>query len=211
MRGRRRQYLCMSLVAVLILLSIAAGLGAGATVGEEAAPSETPVPVEEPTYQIIDPGDLLDALNAPPDTLDVAAYASGDVEYNVGTSNLDLFRRCLKFVGLGEHYVYYRPGQYQYRMYYGGLSYNGVFSGADIKYVEYYTYSSSGNLPEWRTGTVSSFRFDPGNALVYSDLGAYPPLEERGSDYEILACIILSSFALFYLFNRLRASSRGRI
>ena len=96
-------------------------------------------------------------------------------------------------------------------MYYGRLSYNGVFSGTDIKYVEYYTYSSSGNLPEWRTGTVSSFRFDPGNALVYSDLGAYPPLEERGSDYEILACIILSSFALFYLFNRLRASSRGRI
>lgn len=113
--------------------------------------------------------------------------------YGVGTSNISLFAGVVSKLPYGDHYVYWRSGQYTYMLAHGrGLVYEGGrFSAPEVQFVQYYTYTGGSTQATYSQSTDSNFTLSPGNYLVYSDLGDYPELEtgRREREYVQTACI----------------------
>lgn len=136
----------------------------------------------------------------------VMVTADIETQYGLGTSNVTIFSAIASKLDYGVHYVYFRSGQYDYCLAYSpDLSLSGtVFSGEDVTVVTYSTSSSYNSQASFSTSFESNFSLSAGSYLVWSDLGDYPTLYDRGEvDYEKLACVILASFGLYYLFHRL--------
>ena len=136
----------------------------------------------------------------------VSVLAGIDSEYGVGTSNTAIFAGVVSKLDYGQHYVYWREGQYLYCLAYStSLSLAGSrFTADSVQVVQYRSYSGYQSQATFSTYTDSNFSLDAGNYLVWSDLGDYPELYERGAqDYAQLACVILASFGLYYLFSQL--------
>lgn len=108
-------------------------------------------------------------------------------------------------IGLGDEYVFFRDGQYSYTLLVGDLLYSGgVFTleGEGRQYTieavttgsysstTYYTYSTS---------YVSSFTLNTNNRLVFSSLGDFPTLYERGVIYEEITLFIFAVGFVCYL------------
>lgn len=135
-------------------------------------------------------------------TCNVAQASTYDVyEGNPSNTQLQYFRDIIPGIGLGDHYVAFRSGQYTYTMLVGDISYdNGIFSSADsctVYYLEtnnsyngYYTYS---------VFEVDSISLNPEDKIIYSDLGQFPQLEERGAKYEILTTILIATICVGYV------------
>lgn len=133
--------------------------------------------------------------------------------YSVGTTNINLFSGVVHKLPYGVHYVYWRESQYVYTIAYGrALELSGsVFKGSDITLVSYNTYTGGSSQSTWTRSMQGSFTLSVGNYLVWSDLGDYPQLvERRTGDYAQTCCVILCSFALYYLFHHLWADIRQR-
>lgn len=134
-----------------------------------------------------------------------AGAAEVSSEYGVGTSNTTIFAGVVEKLPFGTHYVYWRESQYVYALAYSEtLAFDGAsFSGEDVTIVEYDTgggYQSPATISSY---DESDFELYPEDYLVYSDLGHYPDLIERGGvQYEALACIILCSFAVWFMLDR---------
>lgn len=142
----------------------------------------------------------------------VSAY-SINPEYGVGTSNVTIFKGLAEDLPYGFHYVYWRNGRYEYCLAYGDtLTLSGTyFSGQNCTVVSYTTNTGTDRQAVWDSSTVSNFSLDASNYLVWSDLGDYPTLYARGGvDYAKTACIILCSFALYYLFHHMWGDIRQR-
>lgn len=135
-------------------------------------------------------------------------------EYSVGTSNNTIFAGVAEKLPFGTHYVYWRESQYVYAMAYGSdLVYDaGTFTGSSVDIVRYTTSSGYQTAPVYDVGTETDFQLSTANRLVYSDLGHYPDLIERGGvTYAVLACFMLGSFAVWALLDRLvRACKRSK-
>ena len=135
-------------------------------------------------------------------------------EYGVGTSNTAIFAGMVEKLPFGTHYVYWRESQYVYAFAYAEtLAYDGAsFSGEDVTIVEYNTGGGYQSPPTILDYVESDFELYPEDYLVYSDLGFYPDLIERGGvQYEALCCLILCSFAVWLLLDRLvRACKRSK-
>ncbi len=139
--------------------------------------------------------------------------ASIDASYGVGTSNIAIFGPVAAKLPYGTHYVYWREGQYTYKFAYSAsLALSGSrFTGSDVAVLTYQTYNSYNSQATFVRSSEASFSLDAGNYLVWSDLGDYPTLYERGGeDYAKTACIILASFGLYYLFHHMWADIRQR-
>lgn len=137
--------------------------------------------------------------------------AAGD--YNLGTTNVAIFEGLVAKVPFGDHYVYWRDGQYSYKFAYGDLSLEGsTFSGnGDITIVSYDTVGSSYNsYYTYDVSTDSNFRLSASDRLVYSDLGSYPGLGEKEViEYGAITAYTIFGGMLFCLFDRLRKSCFG--
>lgn len=159
-----------------------------------------------PDEQVLDP--------EPADEFGVMPYASISPSYGVGTTNINLFGGVAAKLKHWEHYVYYRESQYVYVLVYGSeLRYDGTrFYSDHVTVVRYNSNTgSSGTQATWSVAASTGFALQPGQYLVWSDLGDYPTLYERGTqDYVQTVCIILSSFALYYLFHHLWGDIRQR-
>ena len=135
-------------------------------------------------------------------------------DYGVGTSNTAIFAGVVEKLPFGTHYVYWRESQYVYALAHGEtLAFEGAsFSGEDVTVVRYDSSGGYQSPATFYSDAESSFELDPQDYLVYSDLGDYPDLIERGGvTYEALACVILCSFAVWYLLERfVRACKRSR-
>lgn len=135
-------------------------------------------------------------------------------EYGVGTSNTTIFAGVAEKLPFGTHYVYWRESQYVYALAYSEtMSFDGAsFSGDDVTVVRYDSGGGYQSPATFYSDEESHFELDPEGYLVYSDLGHYPDLIERGGvTYEALACFMLGSFAVWYLFERfVRACKRSR-
>lgn len=135
----------------------------------------------------------------------VSPLAVGD--YGVGTSYVEIFAGSAVKLPWGVNYVYWRDSQYVYRMVYGyDLSYSGgTFRGSDLEYIEYDVRGSgwNDNVPQFTSGTDSSFSLSPGTALVWSNLGPYPTLTDGGGMYAQLAAFCLVGYGVFYLLRRI--------
>lgn len=125
----------------------------------------------------------------------VSAATYDTYDGNISSTQLTYFRDILANLKLSDNYVCFRDDQNVYVMVVGDLEYtNGVFSLNDdgrlykldnsgSNYNSYYTYSYT---------TINDFTLETGNKIVYSDIGNYPQLEERGQKYEILQTILIS-------------------
>ena len=143
-----------------------------------------------------------------------AGAAEISEEYGVGTSNTTIFAGVAEKLSFGTHYVYWREDQYVYSLAYSeDLVFDGTsFSGEDVTIVRYDSSGGYQSPAVFYSDAVASFELDPLEYLVYSDLGHYPDLIERGGvTYEALACFMLGSFAVWYLLVRfVRACKRSR-
>ena len=133
----------------------------------------------------------------------VAQAATYDV-YDGSPSNtyIQYYRDILSGVPITKNYVAFRSGQNEYKMVVGDLVYNNglftsenecevyTFSQTESGYSGYYVYNIS---------TISSLVLDSENKIVYSDLGKYPQLEERGSKYEVLTTILLVAVCVAFV------------
>ena len=143
----------------------------------------------------------------------VLSAANISTSYGVGTSNISIFGPIASKLPYGVSYVYWRDSQYEYCLAYSdSLVLNGTrFSADTATVVRYNTYSGYETQATFTVSTDANFFLDARNYLVWSDLGDYPTLYERGTeDYAKTACVILASFGLYYLFERLWHSIRQR-
>lgn len=143
----------------------------------------------------------------------IEPYASITTDYGIGTSNIQIFGPVASKLPYGTNYVYWRAGQYQYCFAYADdMELSGTtFTASEAVVVTYSTVSGYNSQATFTTATDSNFSLNAGNYLVWSDLGDYPTLYERGEvDYAKTACIILCSFGLYYLFHHMWADIRQR-
>lgn len=143
----------------------------------------------------------------------VLSAANISTSYGVGTSNISIFGPIASKLPYGVSYVYWRDSQYEYCLAYSdSLVLNGTrFSADTATVVRYNTNSGYQTQATFTVSTDANFFLDARNYLVWSDLGDYPTLYERGTeDYAKTACVILASFGLYYLFERLWHSIRQR-
>lgn len=114
-------------------------------------------------------------------------------EGNPSSTYITYFRDILSGIGFNENYVAFRSGQYEYTMVVGDLSYDGTSfnldsSGTvykfttDNSYNSYYSYSVT---------DLSVFNLNPDDKIVYSDLGQFPQLLERGDKFEMLTAVLV--------------------
>lgn len=155
-----------------------------------------------------------EVYNGEQEVLDgIEPYASIAEDYGVGTSNTAIFGPVASKLPYGTNYVYWRNSQYQYCFAYSAdLQLSGTtFSAPDAVVVTYTTSTGYNSQATFTTASESNFILNAGNYLVWSDLGDYPILYERGEvDYAKTACIILCSFGLYYLFHHMWADIRQR-
>lgn len=140
------------------------------------------------------------------------ANAASVYDGNISTTYITIFRDIATNLGIGDDYVFFRSGQYEYQMYSGKLTYsNGNFSGSNLTIYTIDTNSSNYNNYYQYSVTTGSLTLSPGDALIYSNLGHYPDLIERGDSLEFasmfmlfvgMCCYLLRSIFSFCLRRR---------
>ena len=133
----------------------------------------------------------------------VAQGASYTVyEGNPSNTYIQYYRDILAGLPITKNYVVFRSSQNEYKMIVGDLVYHDglftstsmcdvyTFSQTESGYSGYYTYDIS---------TIDNLVLNSGNKIVYSDLGIYPQLEERGAKYEILTAILIVAIVVGYV------------
>lgn len=92
-----------------------------------------------------------------------------------------------------DNYVYWRSGQYEYSLVVGDLDYNnGKFSSDQTcKHYKFTTSSGYNSTFTYSTTNINDFSLSVGNALVYSDLGNYPCLTDRGDFYAFTSLLLM--------------------
>lgn len=132
-----------------------------------------------------------------------AAQAASYTAYDGNPSNtyITYYRDILAGVPVTDNYVVFRSNQYEYIMVTGDIVYNNGLFTSETECTTY-TIGTSGNYNasySFNIGTISSLVLDAGDEIVYSDLGTYPQLEERGAKYEILTTILIVAICVGYV------------
>lgn len=134
--------------------------------------------------------------------------------YNLGTTYQSIFAGVAYKVPFGQHYVYWRDGQYSYKFAYGDISLEGTdfIGNGDITICSYDASSTGYNsVYTWSTGVDSNFSLSASDSLVYSDLGSYPDIfNRRGLFNETALTYGFACFLLWKLFSNLRKGAFGR-
>lgn len=133
----------------------------------------------------------------------------------IGSTYTTYFQDVLDGYFLPQDYVYFRSGQYEYSLVVGDLEYDSLTFTAEE--YDYYTIHTSNNYGTSYLSLIHSsgndLNLDVSNHLVYSNLGAYPSLYDRG-DYYGFALVLMAFVAgccallrpLFGFTYRLRSS-----
>lgn len=116
------------------------------------------------------------------------------------------FRDIVSGIGFSDNYVAFRSGHYEYTLIVGDLSYeNGVISSNGV--CTEYTYRATGtnynNQYKYYVSEINSFSLNTDNNIIYSDVGQYPQLVERGAKYEILSAVLLVIMLVSIVVNRI--------
>lgn len=114
-------------------------------------------------------------------------------EGNISSTYVTYFRDIVSGIGFNENYVAFRSGQYSYTMVVGDLEYiDGIISLSGVG-SEYVITTSSGYSSDfsYNVNYIDVFSVDTGDSILYSDVGDYPQLVDRGAKYEILTSILL--------------------
>lgn len=121
-------------------------------------------------------------------------YQESTIDYTY----LTYFKDIVSGIGFNDNYVAFRSGENSYTMIVGKLNYdNGVFTSA----VSCKSYILSNN--QYEVSEVTDFSINVNKSIVYSDIGDYPQLVERGAKYEIFTAILLCVIVLCIVINRI--------
>lgn len=133
------------------------------------------------------------------DDIEISPYAlNRGVSGTISATYLDYFEGVLDKIGLDDHYVVFRSGDYRYTLVYGdSLKLNGsTFSGTGLNVVNIYR---DDNRSDWYTEfTTDSVNLNASRLFVYSDLGNYPVLKEGVSSNETFAVLFFLAFFVVY-------------
>lgn len=120
--------------------------------------------------------------------------------YDEGTLNstyINYFRDYMGHLGIDDHYVHARTGQYTYTLFYGDISLTGnTFNMGNVTRVDITTSSGYNSNYTISINELSSYKLNVGNNIVYSDLGNYPMFEGRS---EVLQYVQTFSIAIMCL------------
>lgn len=161
---------------------------------EDYLEADTIVTASDATASNADYGIMLLSAHAPYDgsmSTSVVSYMS-DVVQKLGN----------------VHYVLFRSGQYQYRLYYTrDLVYSGYgnFSADKADYILYDTRNYS-----WQSGSEYDFSLNAGSYMIYSDLGNYPMLGSADTPAWLLV-ILGAAFFVFVILRSFFAPSKFMI
>lgn len=143
----------------------------------------------------------------------VHSIAAEPYQDSISNTYVQYARDLLPLGKITDDYVFYRSGQYEYELIIGDLDYNGSrFINNDI--VTYYSFTTGTGYNSnftYGTDSISEFSLDvTGGQMVYSNLGNYPRLAERGSDYEVYQTIFLFIVALCCVIRSIFNATRKR-
>lgn len=125
---------------------------------------------------------------------------------SLSTTYVTYFKDILSGCSIQDNYVAFRSGQYSYSLIVGDLEYNEghIISNGDLKEYQFYTSSTGYNSTYYyQVQQLNSFDLQVSNSILYSDLGDYPELVERGAKYEIITAVLISIFMLSCVINRI--------
>lgn len=135
------------------------------------------------------------------------AQAETHSVYSEGTlSNtyVTYFKDIVSGIGFDDNYVGFRSGQYTYTLIVGDIDYsNNIFTATNCK--EYVFETSSGYSSQYKyyVNDLTEFSLSATDTIIYSDMGNYPQLVERGAKYEILTMFIICICCLCVVINRI--------
>ena len=141
--------------------------------------------------------------------LSVPAYAYTHNVYDNGSISstyLTYFRDILSGISLNDNYIAFRDGQYSYIMVVGDLDCNGdviTLNGTGKSYVFKTDNTQYNSQYKYYVSNINSFNVKTDNFIVYSDVGDYPQLIERGAKYEILTTIIVVIVCISIVISRI--------
>ena len=132
--------------------------------------------------------------------ISVSAYSVYD-DGTVSSTYTTYYRDIVSGISPFENYVYWRSGQYEYSLVVGDLDYNnGKFSSDQTCMLYKFTTSSGYNSTfAYSTTNINDFSLSVGNSLVYSDLGNYPCLTDRGDIYALASLLLMLIALCMYL------------
>lgn len=125
-------------------------------------------------------------------TAQAATYSP--YEGNPSNTYITYFRDIVSGIGFNDNYVAFRSGQNEYIMVVGDLDYN---NGQIVLNSEgsLYTMATDGNYNgyyRYSVDSITDFTLNTEDKIIYSDVGQFPQLVERGAKYEILTTLLLS-------------------
>lgn len=137
----------------------------------------------------------------------VTAQAATHTIYdgNMSSTYVTYFRDIVSGIGFTDNYIAFRSGQYEYTMVVGKLEYDGVtfsLTGSGKEYTIVYN-SQYSSTYQYRCTDISNFSVDVGNRILYSDVGNYPQLVERGAKYEMFTAVLVCTALLCIVINRI--------
>lgn len=139
----------------------------------------------------------------------VTAHGATYNVYDEGTLNTTYttyFRDIVAGVGLKDEYVAFRSGQYEYTLIIGQLEYeNGVISSQER--CTTYTFRADGtqynNQYKYYVDWVDTVSLDTENHILYSSVGDFPQLIERGANYEVYTAVLLTICCVSVVIGRI--------
>lgn len=117
----------------------------------------------------------------------------------ISSSYTQIFQDILPKKSFSDNYVFLRSGQNEYKMYFGKFLYENQVLTADGSCYGYTLnvnsgYNSGYSFSQFREDNVV---IDPGSALIYSDLGPWPTLQEP-VEFWMYAIFLLGLIWLMY-------------
>lgn len=136
--------------------------------------------------------------------------AAEPYEQSISSTYLQYARDIIPNLDVEDDYVFYRSGQYEHILVAGEIEYNGsTFSSTDV--LDSYVFTSGSGYNSdytYSTGEVKNFNLSTSNKMVYSNLGQFPRLVERGSDYEVYQTIFMFIVALCVVIRSIFTANR---
>ena len=177
------------------IIAILAMCGALLAIGAAPALADPEIIIEEtPIYNNIPVMTLSEEESLELYALSVDAYQG-----TISTTYLTFFKDIVAGISIFDDYLFYRSSDNTYTLVVGDLKLNGTTFVLDGTGVEYEISQNSGsgyNNSYYSLGvsSVSDLTIRARDYLVYSNLGHYPRLEERGVVYEFA---LLTAFIVF--------------
>lgn len=125
----------------------------------------------------------------------------------LSTTYITYFKDILSGAKFNDNYIAFRSEQNEYTMVVGKLEYtnNTIKSTDECKHYRFYQVTTSGynSTYYYDVTSIDEFSLDTGNYILYSDVGDYPQLIERGAKYEMLSAVLLIIIMLSVVIRRI--------